>query len=518
MPSTKRCNVSTEQGTTLENQAITLKPSTSMQQGNPGEVVTHTLSLSSNGTETFTDTVLLSMENNHWQTTILPTTITTKSLMTRTSIPITITVTIPTTATADMRDKVRIMATYQSDETGTSQAVANLTTNVLYIANMDLTVESDTTQKIAPKSSAIYTMTLTNNGNGFDRFQIDIQEHQWETTLAVSHYPSSVYDTMTIVELAAQSSVVISVKVTVPAQPATPSDSVTIAVYSLNDSQTPPASAQAECTTTIGQPGLTFIPLSDSRTAQAGKSITYTLLVQNNTTIADRFDLTIDGTEQDWSRAIVSSLDSGETGSTQMSLDMPAGERQNIKVRMTIPSNAPAERRDTASLVAVSQRYPTAVTTATLKTTVENLQVVEALVIDDIHAKQAIVGTQATYSFQIRNTSQRDQSIQIAHSGEAWETTLRRGEDTSNSGIASITQNDDSLTIILLPRGQVTIAADVAVPVTAQPGATDSTTVTMTSGGGQGVEQASFTFTTTAAAAPTVEKHNVYIPMVNGEP
>lgn len=174
-----------------------LAPATAMLEGDPGETVTYTLTLTN--TSAVTDTFDLALNGNAWLATVDPASVEIGPLMAAT---VEVAVTIPADALYEAEDTVTVTAT--SDALAISDS-SDLTTQAGMMAGVDLAPATDTMTG-EPDETLTYTLSLTNTGNTTDTFTLAISGNAWTT-----QYPASVGP------LAAEANAEFDVTVDIPA-------------------------------------------------------------------------------------------------------------------------------------------------------------------------------------------------------------------------------------------------------------------------------------------------------------
>ena len=194
--------------------------------GEPGEVVTYTLTITNDGN--VMDTFNIAISGESWTTTAPG------SVMVNagTSSTFDVAVTIPANAGGGDSDVATITVTSANDAGATDSADLTTTANNVY--SVDLS--GDDAMSDEPGEVVTYTLTITNNGNVMDTFNIAISGESWTTTA-----PASV-----MVNAGASSTFAVAVTIPAGANDAD-SDTATVTVTSANDAG---ATDSADLTTT----------------------------------------------------------------------------------------------------------------------------------------------------------------------------------------------------------------------------------------------------------------------------
>lgn len=220
------------------NYAVELSPAALEGSGDPGEIVSYTLTVSNMGDTPDAYNVLIT---STWSASAAPFD---GALDPGESAELVVSVQVPAGARADEQDVATVTIVSQGD--GSISDSAALTTTALPVYRPDLGAE-ETTLPGFPGQVVTYTLHLTNTGNITDTFEVSFAGNLWAVTVPI-----------TGVELAAGDSVDVLVYVTV-ADGALPDeqDKVTITATSQGDAG---QSAQVELTTTAVY-GRVFLPV-----------------------------------------------------------------------------------------------------------------------------------------------------------------------------------------------------------------------------------------------------------------
>lgn len=141
--------------------------SPAVRSGNPGAVVTHTLTVTNSGNATDSFSVVL--------TGTYPATANTSALAglaKGASAPLTVTVDVPADAAAGASDPLTV--TVISAGSPAARAAVVVTTQASQVAAVSVTAAQASLNAGAPPSVLTYTLTLTNSGNGSDTFSIGL--------------------------------------------------------------------------------------------------------------------------------------------------------------------------------------------------------------------------------------------------------------------------------------------------------------------------------------------------------
>jgi glucose/arabinose dehydrogenase len=210
-----------------------------------------------------------------------------------------------------------------------------------------LTVAPASGQRVGdPGSTLNHTLRVTNTGNAYDAFDVSIGSSRWTTAV----------DPAVVGPLEAGTDADVVVGVSIPADAAGgATDVVTVTVTSQGD---PTATADAVLTTAAANVyGLAVSPAAGARTGLRGAIVTYTLQVLNLGNTWDTLDLRVTG--HHWDTAVVPAV----VGPLAM------GANAQAVISVTVPSDAPDEAVDVASIIVASRGDEGVSDTAVLTTT-----------------------------------------------------------------------------------------------------------------------------------------------------
>ncbi|MBI5032505.1 MAG: hypothetical protein HZB51_18425 [Chloroflexi bacterium] len=368
---------------------VALAPTTSAKFGNPGAMVSHTLTMTNTGNTI--DTFILSRAGNVW-TTVAPTTL--GPLAPGANSSVVISVTIPSNASAGASDSVAITVASQND--GTKSASATLTTTANTVRNLVMSPTAST-QFGNPGTQIGYTFHVTNTGNAADNFSVSVSGNNWATTAPA-----------TTGALGVGISTTIRVSVTIPIGVAAGTqDNASVTVTSQGDATKHVTAILSTKVNTVR--GIAITPLSSSKTGNPGNLITHTLQITNTGNATDSFTVGITGNA--WTTTAPFQINS-----------LSPGVSSKIVVSVTIPSNATGGASDSTT-VTVSSQGNAAHSASSILTTTANT--VRGLVLTPASINQSgIAGTTVTYTLRLTNTGNVSDSFWLAASGNNWTTTL----------------------------------------------------------------------------------------------
>jgi uncharacterized membrane protein len=295
------------------------------ERGAPGVTVTFTVTVKNTGD--IEDTYDLTAEDTEDWSLSLSSSV--GPLNPGDSDDVTLTVTIPSTATQCTRDTITVTATSQVDNT--------VSDNDSCVAHAY--VGPDVSVSISPGSQTgqagddvTFTVTITNTGNVTDTFTLTKSNTAgWDLDL-----PSSSGS------LDPDNSAEVTLTVTIPST-AGEGDSTTVTVTATSTENTA-ISASDTCTASVGPTGVGAVEVTIDPTTgsgSAGGEVTYDVTVTNTGTLTDTFSLTVSDNEN-W----------GATLQIPTTTLAAGGSRPNIKLTVTIPSDAAEGDSTTVTVIA----------------------------------------------------------------------------------------------------------------------------------------------------------------------
>ncbi len=319
--------------TTTANTAygVMISPSQAAKSGNPGGLVTYTLTITNSGNTT--DTFNISVADNSWLVVTSlakeagPTAIVVGPLPAGTSQELELMVLIPANALQGDKDTATITATSQGDASQT--ATATLTTSVGSSYGLNL-APSYASEANIPKLPVFYTLEVHNIGTLADSFEVKLSGNTWVSNASPQE----------VGPLAANGRTNTVVRVDIPADAlAGASDTMTVTVTSQGDTS---QSATAWLTTTASSVySLTLNP-SKVKSGVPGHSITHTLQVTNTGNTTDTFHLTISGSS--WIASLPPVIG-----------PLPAHTMSSYVVTINIPANAIIGTSETITITFTSE-------------------------------------------------------------------------------------------------------------------------------------------------------------------
>ncbi|MCP4358835.1 MAG: S8 family serine peptidase [Chloroflexi bacterium] len=236
--------------------------------------------------------------------------------------------------------------------TGTLCVRSNDTLNALVQVPVTMTVSvpsygvslstADADMSDITGQTVTYTLTITNEGNVADTFDLTTDGNSYTTTV-----------TPNAVALNLGESTTVWVTVDIPAAAASgDTDMVTVTATSQGDSST----AMVDLTTTVVEYQVDLGTDDADLTGGAGDTLTYTVKISNTGSMADSFTLSL----------------SGETWTSNLSttnVTLGAGEMTTVMVTVVVPAAAANNDTDTVTVTATSDTDATATATLDLTST-----------------------------------------------------------------------------------------------------------------------------------------------------
>jgi uncharacterized membrane protein len=308
----------------------------------PGDSVIYQHTLLNNGQATVTAT-LTAVSSLGWGVSVDPTATT---LMAGESTVISVTVTVPATATNSSVNLTTVTATSVDDAMVTDDAL-NVTTISANAPATGATLLPNNSSTVLVGESVVYTHTLTNQGDSTDVFTLSsVSDQGWSISLSNN-----------LLALAAGGSATINVTVNAPASG--PNGLVDITtVYALSQNQGGVLVAVASDVSTLLNPASVSLSPNQSSQANAGSTVQYTYVLTNDGASIDTFSLGANSS-QGWTVAV-----------NEPEVTLEPGASTSVQLTLTVPPSATQGITDTSTLTAVSAFGPAAQASATSVTTI----------------------------------------------------------------------------------------------------------------------------------------------------
>jgi uncharacterized membrane protein len=300
--------------------------------GTPGDIVTHTVTLTNTGN--FSDSFMLALGASEWSAAVAGGVTQTVELESGETTTVQVEVFVPAQALAGETDVVELTATSARDS-GVFATIPVLTT-ALAIDQVDLAAIP--TVNGNPGEEVIHTVTIRNNGNVSDSYDITLSGFSWPSVITPAVSESN--------ELPPGGQQQIKVAVTVPQNAlAGTEDTFTMMVqsqeYGASDSINVNTRANAVPAVSAG-PDL-------QQDGLPGWTLSYVATFTNTGNLTDDFDLSLEGFG--WFTRFGGDL----SGTSATILDMAPGAIREVTVLVTLSSQAQVGTMDQASLVITSQ-------------------------------------------------------------------------------------------------------------------------------------------------------------------
>ena len=317
---------------------VTIAPDNSTN-GQPNDTITYSHVVTNSGdiTETFSlDTV----SSSGWTTAVSPTNLLLNPLE---SVPVTVTVTIPPSASNGETDVVTVTVRSDTDADQFDTALDATTVGQTF----GVQIKPDNADTVDAGTVVTYSHIVTNTGNGSDTFAISASSSNGWTT----NVPNNI-------TLASGISETIVVSLTVPSGAAGLSDAMIVTATSTTDGS---AVDTATDTTTVNGSAATLgvdISSNGSESSDVGTIVNYTFTIENTGSGTDDFTITA-VSNQGWTVLL---------SSEQITLN--SGETTNISLRVSVPGSATGGTVDTTTVTVRSDTDTAVFDQATATTTV----------------------------------------------------------------------------------------------------------------------------------------------------
>jgi hypothetical protein len=314
---------------TVVLQDVTLSPASQTLAGAPGEIITHTYTLTNTGLAS--DSFTLSVAGNSWPTSVISMT---GELGPGEATTVNVVVTIPT---APAVQQVPI-----GSDTFTLTAISIAEPSVMAQAEGTTVAEATPAVDLGGDQAGsdiagvqvTYVFSVTNMGNYTDTFSLTLTGWVWPSTLSM----------MTTEALAPDASQTVTLTVDIPLEvTAGDTDTVTLTAISMLD----PGVSDSALATTVAE-ATSAVDLGNDQTGSgaAGGQVTYVFTVTNMGIFTDTFSLTLTG----W--VWPSTLSMTTTNA------LAPGASQTVTLTVGIPLTATAGVTDTVTLTAISMLDP----------------------------------------------------------------------------------------------------------------------------------------------------------------
>jgi subtilisin family serine protease len=495
----------------------TLTPKSQEQFAKVGATIAYSLTLyNSNATS---DTFRLAMQDYTWPTSMTISAYqdiysddTSVTLAPNGKEKVTITVTVPLTATSGHSDTVKVTAQPSSDTTKESQAT--ITTYAYKQGDQEVAIgpASSSKQAMTYAQPITYSLTVTNTGEVRDAYTLKLTGNKWKTSIPLS-----------VKDLDPQQSAEITLIVLVPPSGISDgeSDTATVTVASKTD---PTKTAKATVQTTFMPVRAFMWGISSSvLTATAKSSVAAANYLWNVGSTIDQAKITIEAT---WPTTITSEAYPGSVYDKEVTTPpmFPMWTRPvsyPVNIAVTPPADAKDGESDTATIRAASLNNPDRFVDYTITTVVSATDITpppptESPIEDnlasedpdtvklDVGGKMTPIGSKAKYRLTLTNTGTQAETFTVSGYGNQWPTSVTAAT-TATATLANVTPYDVTL------NKDESSAFDIAVdvPSTAAVGSTDTVTMTVAVKNSTSGKQAELPITTTA------DSIYLYLPLIS---
>ncbi len=357
--------------------------------GMPGETVqyTHTLTNTGDGLDRY-DLWMSSAMPSGWIVAVDP--LQTAVVPAGSTVPFTVSVTIPADTAADTRHIVEIGAVSLAN--GAVQDVLTDTTTVLPAYGLQL-LPTAQAQSVGDEGTAVFTHTLTNLGNITDSINLSLTESvSW----------GAILDPLAVT-LGPASSAAVTVTVPTP-----PNSGGRVHVADITAvSGHPGVQATAVNTTTILLENGVAIGPNYSRVVNAGEEVVYQFVITNTGNITDTFDFTQDGGTQGW----VSGFSGG-------SVELPPDATATVLLTVTVPAATLPAVEDITTVTATSASDGSINASATATTRVRQQH---GLLFAPDNRRVVAAGSLVTYTHTLTNSGNGPDTFAFAaNSSQGW--------------------------------------------------------------------------------------------------
>ena len=270
-----------------------------------------------------------------------------------------------------------------------------------------------------------YTIQITNLGTVADSFSLGLSGNSWSSVLAPSVMALAVDEVGTAV-----------VTVTIPNDALNgQTDAVTLTATSQgNNAQQDTAVLTTQATNGIPPVYGVSLSANSAITDEVMIIVDHPFTITNDGNLMDTFTLSLSGNS--WSSVL-----------NKTSVILPSGQSELITVSVTIPMSAADNDSDVATLTATSQGNGSETDTATATTTA-NVPAYGINVSGD-QASSGAVGGLITYTIQLNNVGENDDTFDVGVAGNNW-TTL---PESNTIHLASGAQANFDVVVTILAGG-----------------------------------------------------------------
>ena len=197
-----------------------------------------------------------------------------------------------------------------------------------------------------PNWATGYFITVRNTGNISDTFNLEAIAYDWPTTIWNESFTQQIDETAL---LAADETYRVGIRVTIPVAAIGPDQDMVLIRAQANQLLTETAFTTLVTKVEpppVGHMDIDLAPASNWASVMASETITYSLMVTNNSAVSQSYDVTVSGSE--WPTTI--SVDS--------IADLPAGQSEEVLVTVAVPAGAGPGEWDKVEIDIVADEAP----------------------------------------------------------------------------------------------------------------------------------------------------------------
>jgi len=442
---------------TLMAAALSLSVASESLAGDPDTKVTYTLTVTNTGdsSDTFDVSLADTWNANASRDTIGP-------LAPGNKTTFDIEVSIPADALASSTDTVTVTLTSQNDAQVAQQVELTTTANTVYAVSIDPPEE---TKETPPNKTATYEITITNDGNTTDSYDIAVVGATWPTTPSLK--------TITDLEVGKDTTMQVTVLVPADAQGSS-KHNVTVQATSQTNAETV---AESTLTTEASNTyNLYMFPREITHSGKPGTVVTYTLYFTNTGNITHSF--AVEASSEQWEMSFGLEAYPGDVYDNRTTLTMAPSISQTLQVLVRVPEQVDLLAENTTLITITSLKFEARQKTGNLTTiagATYDFEFSPAFATGSGKATESV-----PYTLYITNTSNISDSYYVQVQDDAQWTTkviggpvvepLEVGETTAISIEVGIPRNptisSDIATILVTSMGNNAITATTQLSTT----------------------------------------------------
>jgi uncharacterized membrane protein len=322
---------------TLTAAGLSLSAASESLAGDPDTNVTYTLTVTNTGDSD--DTFTITLDGEKWSST--PSLSSIDTLAPDAEKTFTVEVSIPVEALAGSTDTVTVTLTSQTDSQVAQQVELTTTANTVYAISIEPPEE---TKQTPPGQTATYELTITNDGNTTDSYDIVVVGATWPTTPSLK----------TITDLDVGKSTTMQVTVLVPADTQGSSKhNVTVQATSKTNAKTV---AESTLTTEASNTyNLYMFPREITHSGKPGTVVTYTLYFTNTGNITHSF--AVEASSEQWEMSFGLEAYPGDVYDNRTTLTMAPSISQTLQVLVRVPEQVDLLAQNTTLITITSLKF-----------------------------------------------------------------------------------------------------------------------------------------------------------------